>query len=157
MENISTPAAQPCPNPANRKENHQTSAESQCARVRKHRAGDTAPGGTKCQPSFAFPSQCFSQVWNKSIPAASPHWALPELPAVIPHLPAHTCPVPGVSSSPSFRNVPEGSREFSPLQGLFWMVSKHTDYSVWEYGTICPSSVPCGIHERAWGSPLEEG
>lgn len=103
-----TSQLQLCPNPANRKENHQISTESHCPRVRKHHGGDTAPGDTKCQPCFAFPSQYLTRFATSPPTATSPHWALPELPAVIPHLPAQTRPVPAQSSSPSFRNGARG-------------------------------------------------
>lgn len=118
MENISIPTVQLCPNPA-KKENH-ISTESHCPRGRKQHAGDTALSDTKCQPCFAFPSQYFTRFGTSPFTATSPHWALAELPAAIPHLPAHTCPVPAQCQVcpplPHSGMVPEG---FSfPLSGI---------------------------------------
>lgn len=160
MENIPTPVAQLCPNPANRKEIHQIPTESHCARVRKYHASDIAPGDTKYQPGFAFPSQYFTRFGKSPSTATNPHWALPELPGVIPHLPAHTCSVPASVCPflPHTGMVPEGFREFSPLP--FKDCSKGFQSTLttlsWNMASLFPvlslvgSMTVCGVH------PLEK-
>lgn len=66
-----TSQLQLCPNPANRKENHQISTEPHCPRVRKHHEGDTAPGD-KVPAMLCFSIPVFYQVWNKSTHSYQP-------------------------------------------------------------------------------------
>lgn len=111
--------------------------------------------------ALLFHPSIFTRFGTSPSTSTSPHWALPELPAVIPHLPAHTCPVPAPSDrrvlfSPSQEWCQRDLESFSPFRGCSRGFQRTVTTLSWNMAPFVPVLSLVGSMRGSRVHPLEK-